>query len=88
MARTRMKKESKLCARCLETLPLDDFGDNLKMKSGKKSYCRSCEKKLKELWKARQARKRKGPARRKKAATRKATRKKVAPRKATRRRRP
>ena len=46
----RPKAEVKLCARCLDKKPLADFGDNPKMKSGKKSYCKPCNADLQRIW--------------------------------------
>jgi hypothetical protein len=48
---------TKLCACCRKTKSLEAFGENLKMKRKKKSYCRACEKKKKAEWRARHAQK-------------------------------
>ena len=46
----RSNAEVKLCARCLDKKPLAVFGDNPKMKSGKKSYCKPCNADLQRIW--------------------------------------
>jgi len=53
------RPRSKPCARCREVKPLRQFGDNLRMRLGKKSYCRQCEREAKAEWKRRQVDKKK-----------------------------
>lgn len=40
----------KQCARCLHVKALEEFGDNPRMKLGKKSYCRDCAADLQREW--------------------------------------
>lgn len=49
-ARKLVASKSKQCARCLKRKPLDSFGKNVRMKLGRKSYCRVCSSKLQREW--------------------------------------
>lgn len=51
-AKTPTKKR---CARCLQTKPLDDFGENPRMKLGRKSYCKDCSADLQRQWREERA---------------------------------
>lgn len=41
---------TKACARCTKRKKLDLFGDNPRMKFGKKSYCKPCSADLQRKW--------------------------------------
>ncbi len=54
-ARRRRQVETKQCARCLEKKPLDEFGENHRMKLGRKSYCLGCSAELQREWRREQS---------------------------------
>jgi hypothetical protein len=41
---------NKICARCNERKPTDEFGADFKAKNGLKSYCRQCHRKVNYEW--------------------------------------
>ncbi len=40
----------KRCARCLKSKTLKEFGENHRMRLGRKSYCRACSRILQKAW--------------------------------------
>ena len=63
-ARRSRGREKKRCARCLENKPLDLFGENTRMKQGRKSYCLECSAELQSIWRNEQSKAKKSARKR------------------------
>ncbi len=58
----RARGTRKRCARCMRSKKLSDFGENHRMRLGRKSYCKKCSAELQKEWSRKKARARKNAA--------------------------